>query len=171
MKKALVLLGVDEHESSTCTPLHSCIETDRLCETMFFDCLLRINSFYACQSRSSDGSLPIHLVARYAREASDVAAAEKWTERMHTLLDLYPKGTTIQDSEGRLPLELLAQPRGRASWEQIRMLLEVSPSAVSRLEFGEPMYSYLLARLNREHSTDTIFQMLCETPTLIEKRR
>jgi hypothetical protein len=171
LKKARVLLGVEEHESSICTPLHSCIEMDSLCETLFFDCLLRINPFYACQSRSSDGSLPIHLVARHAREASDAILAEKWTERIQTLLSLYPKGMNIQDSEGRLPLELLAQPRGRASWEQVRMLLEMSPSAVSRLEFAEPMYSYLLARLNREQSTDMIFRILCETPTLIEKRR
>ena len=160
---AFVLLGADGVDMSTYPLLHECLERDDKGTTEMFEYVLCLNPHYACHLRPSDGTLPLHVLARLA-----VNGEEHWIERIRTLVRLYPKGAGIPDQEGRLPLELLAQPT--VTWEHVSPVLEAAPQAIAKLDLPENLYPQVLSQLAIHESWDALYQIIRETPTLTQPR-
>lgn len=161
LKRALCILGFDKDNMSTYPLLHACMEQDPRSETYMFECIVSLNPLYVCQARVSDGALPLHLAARMATDS------DAWLKRIELLVRLYPKGASVPDCDGRLPLELLFSSGGPVSWAQARTLISAYPIAITRLELPESFYPRLLSRLMDSGSADAAYQILLETPTLI----
>ena len=156
---AFTLLGASGSDMSIYPLLHECLERDFTCTSNIFDYVLCLNPSYACQIR--DGLLPLHVICRLAaRDGQD-----HWAERIRKVVQLYPKGASIPDVEGVLPLELLLSPA--VTFEHVVPVLEAFPSALARLDrLPETLYPYILSKLVMRQSLSVIFQIIRETPTL-----
>lgn len=158
---AFSLLGADDNDIATYPLLHECLERDVACRTDMFNYVLCLNPHYACQLRPSDGTLPLHVIARLAGENGE----RHWVERIQMLVHLYPKGASIPDQDGNLPLELLA--RATVTFDHVAPILEASTSSLARLDLPDSLYPNILSQLARRESWSTIYQILRDTPTLI----
>jgi hypothetical protein len=157
---AFTLLGVTtESDLSTYPLLHECLERDVACTCDMFDYVLCLNPHYACQIRH-DGLLPLHVLCRLAAQDGE----QHWVERIRKLVRLYPKAASIPDPDGLLPLELLISPN--ITFEHASPVVEAFPSAVSRFDLPETWYPYVLSKLARQDSSNSIFQIIRDTPTL-----
>lgn len=158
--KLVVVLGVeDESQLSTFPLLHECIRQDSSCETLFFQMILHMNPHYMCQM-DSNGELPIHVAARLATNTKE------WRERIEALVRGYPKGSSIANNAGELPLELLRQ----VSWNHMRYLVLYCPLALSKLRLSESLYAEIMAKMGPTGGQlNFIFTILKNTPTLFER--
>jgi hypothetical protein len=154
------LLGADDNDMATYPLLHECLERDVACRTDMFIYLLCLNPHYACQLRLSDGTLPLHVIARLAAQDGE----RHWVERIQTLARLYPKGASIADQDENLPIELLVGPT--VTFDHVAPVLEASTSSLARLDLPESFYPNILFQLTRLESFSTVYQILRDAPTL-----
>jgi hypothetical protein len=157
---AYTLLGADDNDLATYPLLHECLERDVTCRTDMFHYVLCLNPHYACQLRPSDGTLPLHIIARLAAEDGE----RHWVERIQILVRLYPKGASIPDQDGNLPLELLTRPT--VTFDHVAPVLEASTNSLALLDLPESFYPYILFQLTRIESFTTVYQILRDAPTL-----
>lgn len=159
--KLVVALGCeDESQLSTFPILHECIAQDSSCETLFFHMILAMNPYCMCQL-DSNGDLPIHVAARLATNTKE------WQHRIEALVRGYPKGASIANMEGELPLELLRH----ASWNHMRYLLLCYPLALSKLSLPESLYAEIMTKMGSTGwQSHFIFTILKDTPTLFERQ-
>jgi hypothetical protein len=157
--KVFSLLGADANDTAAYPLLHACMELDPDCHTIIFPCILSLNPFYACQLKGQ--SLPIHLACRLARDT------DSWRKRLEALLRIYPKGSSIVDFDGCVPLEIIIK-RERSSWKLVRVVLQHNPVALARVNLAERYYPPLLEKLQAcPDGASTIFELLRSTPTLV----
>ena len=97
-----------------------------------FDYALCLNLHYACQTQ--DGVLPLQVICSLAAQDGE----RHWVERIHKLVQLYPKAATIPDPEGNFPLQILVQPS--VTHEHARPILEACPSTLAQLDVPETLY-------------------------------
>ena len=160
MHKIIVVLGVtNDSQLPTYPLLHECIRQDSHCQTAIFDCILSLNPHYVCQL-DSNGDLPIHVAARLAENTKE------WKNRLTMLVKSYPKGASMVNNEGKLPLELLRN----VSWGHMAPLLRCCPVALSRLNIPEALYANVLAKLGQKGISNTMLTILKETPSLFERK-
>lgn len=158
MHKIIVLLGVSNDSQLPTYPLlHECIRQDPHCQTAIFDCILSLNPHYVCQV-DSNGDLPLHVAARLADNTKENK------NRLMLLVKSYPKGASIVNNEGKLPLELLKN----VSWGHMSPLLRCCPVALSRLSIPDSLYANVLAKLGQNGISNTVLTILKETPSLFE---
>jgi hypothetical protein len=158
MHKIIVLLGVtNDSQLPTYPLLHECLREDKRCRTVMFDCILSLNPHYVCQV-DSNGDLPIHVAARLAENTKE------WKNRLKMLVNCYPKGASIVNDEGKLPLELLRQ----VSWGHMSPLIRCCPLALSRLHIHDALYANVLAKLGQTGVSNTVLTILKETPSLFQ---
>jgi hypothetical protein len=159
--KLVVILGCeDESQLSTFPILHECIRQDSSCETLFFHMILSMNPYCMCQL-DSYGELPIHVAARLATNT------KAWQQRIEALVRGYPKGASIANTDGELPLELLCH----VSWNHTRYVLLYCPLALSKLSLSESLYAEVMAKMGPTGGQlHFIFTILKGTPTLFERR-
>ena len=119
MHKMLVVLGAANDSLLLTYPLlHECIRQDPHCNTFFFHCILSLNPHYAYQA-DTNGDLPLHVAARVAENTKE------WQNRLTRIVVSYPKGASIANTQGKLPLELLQD----VSWDHMRLLVRCCPVA------------------------------------------
>lgn len=158
MHKMLVVLGAANDSLLPTYPLlHECIRQDPHCNTFFFHCILSLNPHYAYQA-DTNGDLPLHVAARVAENTKE------WQNRLATIVVSYPKGASIANTQGKLPLELLHD----VSWNHMRLLVRCCPVALSRLNLHESLYANVMAKLGQKGHSSTIFTILKETPALFD---
>jgi hypothetical protein len=159
MHKALVVLGACDTDVATYPLLHECIRQDPHCRTHMFHCLLSLNPHFSLQS-DGNGDLPLHVAASLAERTRE------WQDRLSFLLVAYPKGASIVNRDGNLPLEILDSRR--LSWNHMRPVIRCCPVALSRLDLHESLYAFIISKLGQKGYNSTIFTILKETPSLVE---
>ena len=158
--KLLIILGVADEDQICMFPLlHEFIRQDSRCETMFFQMIICMNPPYMCQM-DSNGDLPIHVAARLATNT------EEWRQRIDALVRGYPRGASVANKEGKLPLELLRH----VSWKHVRCLVLFCPLALSKLRLSESLYAEVMAKIGPPNvQSNFVFTILKNTPTLFER--
>ena len=165
LHKALTVLGSTHTTAHSFPALHCCLEADRNCETPFVSCLLIIYDEFACQVRSDDRALPLHVSTQLALDT------DGWYNRIDQLIKSYPEAAAFGDSEGRVPIQLFVT--SAVSWRHVEPVLTAWPEGLSRLQLPEAVFPLILSRLTRSRTTvrvedlNSVFVILRHNPSLV----
>ena len=138
--------------------LHSALNTRR--------CPLCIIGYLACSPAAevgqmdATGNLPLHLAAQM--ELSEGVDMVDYVNVIKSVLQRFPEGARVSNSDGLLPLHLIIQA-GRSWNSGIELLVQTHPAAICDLNLKACATSALLSRLDH----DSMYRLLREAPFLI----